>query len=177
MLRIQPMIAPGMGCARRGVAPFTGFPFTIACAQLSKTGHLNKSLWGKTMTHPYTAAVTLLVLLLYLMLGTLVAQARGKYGVKAPAVTGNEQFERIYRVQMNTLEQMVFFFPAMWLYALTLNDIGAAVGGLIWIVGRVIYANAYIKNPASRELGFTVALIAAIGLFLGAAYAVVKALV
>ena len=44
-------------------------------------------------------------------------------------------------------EQMVFFLPALWLYALLLSDEGAAVGGLIWVIGRAVYAVAYIGDP------------------------------
>ncbi|MDO8400351.1 MAG: MAPEG family protein [Bradyrhizobium sp.] len=128
------------------------------------------------MSYHYTQAATLLTLLVYLVVSLNVARARGKYGVKAPAVTGNEYFERAYRVQMNTLEQMVFFLPSMWLYAILSTDKVAAVGGLIWVVGRVIYSVSYIRNPASRGVGFTISFIAAIGLFLGAAYGVLKAL-
>ena len=126
------------------------------------------------MSHHHTEAATLLTLLLYLVVSLNVARARGKYGVKAPAVTGNEHFERAYRVQMNTLEQMVFFLPSMWLYAILLTDKGAAVGGLIWIIGRAIYSVSYIRSPASRGVGFTISFIAEIGLFLGAAYGIVK---
>jgi glutathione S-transferase len=128
------------------------------------------------MSYHYTAAVTLLALLLYSGVSYNVAVARGRYKVKAPAVIGNENFERAYRVQMNTLEQLVFFLPSMWLYAAALNDIGAAVGGLIWIVGRVIYALSYLKDPATRSTGFTIAFVAAVGLFLGAAYGVARTL-
>ena len=128
------------------------------------------------MIYPTTAAVTLLVLLLYMVLTINVALARGKYRVLAPATTGNETFERIHRVQMNTLEQMVFLLPAMWLYAFALTDVGAAVGGLIWIVGRVMYAVAYVGNPGSRSAGYTIALVAAVGLYLGAAYGVLRVL-
>jgi glutathione S-transferase len=129
------------------------------------------------MSHHYTEAATLLTLLVYLVISLNVGRARGKYGVKAPAVTGNEYFERAYRVQMNTLEQMVFFLPSMWLYSLLLTDKGAAVGGLIWVIGRVIYSVAYVQKPASRGAGFTISFMAAIGLFLGAAYGIVKALI
>jgi glutathione S-transferase len=122
----------------------------------------------------YTEAVTILALLLYLAVIANVARARGKYGVKAPAVTGNEHFERAYRVQMNTLEQLAFFLPSLWLYAILMNDKGAAIGGLIWVAGRVIYAIAYSRNPASRGLGYLISLFAGLGLYLGAAYGAFK---
>lgn len=125
------------------------------------------------MTVIYTAAVTLLALLLYLVIGLNVGEARIKYKVRAPAVAGNEHFERAYRVQMNTLEQLAFFIPSMWLCALYLSDIAAAVGGVVWIVGRAVYALAYIRDPASRGTGMMISLAAQIGLFLGAAIGVV----
>jgi len=128
------------------------------------------------MGHHYTEAATLLTLLVYLAVSLNVARARGKYGLKAPAVTGNEHFERAYRVQMNTLEQMAFFLPSMWLYAILLTDKGAAVGGLIWVIGRMIYSVSYVRNPASRGVGFTISFVAEIGLFLGAAYGAIRAL-
>lgn len=128
------------------------------------------------MTHTYTAAVTLLALLLYFTVTLNVGRARGKYGVKAPAVTGNEHFERAYRVQMNTLEQMAFFLPSLWLYALLLTDRGAALSGLIWVIGRTIYAIAYTRNPSSRGLGFGIAMLAQVGLFLGACYGLLRTL-
>src|SRR6266478_10164557 len=102
------------------------------------------------MRYMYTAAATLLALLLYMGLSFVAGQARGRYRIKAPAVSGNEHFERAYRVQMNTVEQMVFFLPALWLYALLLSDKGAAIGGLIWVAGRVMYAVAYIGDPQKR---------------------------
>jgi glutathione S-transferase len=129
------------------------------------------------MTHPYTAAATLLALLLYLVVTVAVGRARVKYGIKAPAVTGNEHFERAYRIQMNTLEQMALFLPALWLYATYVSDRGAAVGGLVWVVGRVIYALAYTRDPAARGPGAMITLLASVGLWLGGAYGVLRALI
>ncbi len=129
------------------------------------------------MTQIYTAAVTLAALLVYFALTVNVGRARTRYGIKAPAVTGNEKFERAYRVQMNTLEQLVFFLPALWLYAMLVSDAGAAVGGLIWVIGRIIYALAYPRDPATRGRGVTITMLAQAGLFLGAAYGVVRALI
>ena len=127
------------------------------------------------MIYPYTAAVTLLALLLYWVVSFVAGQARAKYRIKAPAVTGHENFERAYRVQMNTIEQMVFFLPALWLCAVLLSDKGAAVGGLIWVIGRAVYAVSYLDAPEKRGPGFGISMLAQIGLFLGAVYGLVRA--
>ena len=127
------------------------------------------------MSHIYTAAATLLSLLLYLNLTMVVGRARGKYGIKAPAITGHEHFERAHGVQMNTVEQMVFFLPALWLCAVLLSDIGAAVGGLIWVIGRVVYAVSYLRAPETRGPGAVISMLAQAGLFLGAVYGLVRA--
>lgn len=125
------------------------------------------------MNETYTAAVTLLALLVYLAMTANVGRARARYGVKAPAVSGNENFERAYRIQMNTLEQLVFFLPVLWLCAVLASDSGAAVLGLIWVLGRIIYALAYTRDPATRGRGAMITVLAQAGLFLGAAYGVV----
>jgi glutathione S-transferase len=154
-----------------------GMPLSRARMSLAKKSTLHiPTTEISRMTQTYTAAVTLLVLLLYFVVAANVGRARGKYGVKAPAVTGNEHFERAYRVQMNTLEQMVFLLPSLWLSALLVSDKAAALGGLIWIVGRAIYAVAYTRDPSLRGLGFGIAMFGAVGLFLGATYGVISAL-
>jgi glutathione S-transferase len=127
------------------------------------------------MSYIYTAAATLLALALYMVVSLVAGQARAKYRIKAPAVTGHEQFERAYRVQMNTVEQMVFFLPALWLCAALLSDKGAAVGGLVWVIGRVVYAVSYLAAPEKRGPGMGISMLAQIGLFLGAAYGLVRA--
>ena len=98
--------------------------------------------------------VALLVLVQYLLFGALVGRARGKYGVHAPATTGNEVFERYYRVQMNTLELMVVLLPAMWIAAAYWDPRWVAAAGAVYLVGRLVYLRAYTSNPASRALGF-----------------------
>ena len=116
----------------------------------------------------YTALVTLLAVLLYFYTGILVAKARGKFGVKAPATTGNPDFERVFRVQMNTLEWMPIVLPVLWLFALYVNDWGAAALGLIWIVGRIIYISGYTQAADKRHRGFSIQAFATIALFIGA---------
>lgn len=98
--------------------------------------------------------VALLALIQYLLFGALVGRARGKYGVHAPATTGNEVFERYYRVQMNTLELMVVLLPAMWMAATYWDTRWVAAAGAVYLAGRVIYLRAYTRDPAGRALGF-----------------------
>jgi glutathione S-transferase len=128
------------------------------------------------MSYLYTAAATLLALVLHQAVTMMVSQARTKYGIKAPAVSGHEHFERTYRVQMNTVEQIVFFLPALWLCAVLLSDLGAAIGGVIWVIGRAIYAVSYVNDPAKRGPGLGISMLAQYGLWLGAAGGLVRAM-
>lgn len=127
-------------------------------------------------TLPLSALLTLLVVLLQLFTGFNVARARGRYGIKAPAVTGHELFERAYRVQMNTLENAALMLPALWLFAGFVSDLGAAVLGGLWIAARVWYAVAYQNDPKKRGPGFGLAMLAFAGLWLGALWGVLRAM-
>jgi len=120
----------------------------------------------------FTALVTVLALILYFYMAVRVSQARGKFGVKAPAITGNADFERIFRVQMNTLEWMPIFLPALWLFAIYISDAFAALIGLVWIVGRAMYMVSYAEAAAKRGPGFGVQALAALTLLLGALIAI-----
>lgn len=126
------------------------------------------------MTLVHTSAATLLILFVYAIIFFNVGRARGKYDIHAPHTTGNELFERAFRVQANTVEQMVFFLPAMWLYAMYISDMAAAIAGVIWALSRVAYAIGYVRNPKSREVGMIIGLITTIGMWAGAAYGVAR---
>lgn len=116
----------------------------------------------------YTAIVTLLAVAFYFFLATRVAAARGKYGVQLPATTGNPDFERVFRVHQNTLEWLPIFLPTLWLCAIYLNDVAAAVLGLVWIGGRVLYFTGYSQAVEKRLPGFFIQSTACILLFAGA---------
>lgn len=120
--------------------------------------------------------VALLALLQYLFFGALVGQARVRHGVQAPAVTGHPLFERMYRVQMNTLELLVVFLPALWLAALYWSPLGMGALGAVYLVGRLIYWRAYTRNPASRSLGFTLSFLPIVLLLLAGLGGAVMAL-
>jgi glutathione S-transferase len=129
--------------------------------------------------HAYalTALVTLLAIALYFAMGIGVGAARAKYKVAAPATTGDLNFERIFRVQMNTLEWMPIFLPSLWMFAILWDDrIAAAIGG-VWLLGRLMYMLGYASDAQSRGLGFAVQGLAALALWLGATAGVVMALV
>jgi glutathione S-transferase len=125
----------------------------------------------------FTALVTCLAVLFYFLTSVRVAQARGTYGVKAPAITGHPDFERIFRVQMNTLEWMPVFLPALWLFAIYVSDAIAAAFGVVWIVGRVLYMTGYAEAANKRGRGFAIQASAAIALWVGATAAIVWHLV
>jgi glutathione S-transferase len=120
----------------------------------------------------FTALVTVLACLLYFYTSILAGKARQTYGVKAPATTGNPDFERVFRVQMNTLEWMPIFLPGIWLFAIYISDTIAGLIGLVWIVGRVMYIVAYAKAAEKRGPGFGVQALAGLGLLVGALIAI-----
>jgi glutathione S-transferase len=103
----------------------------------------------------YTALVTVLTVLLYSYTVLLVARARPKFKVPAPAMSGHPEFDRIFRVQMNTLEWMPIFLPLLWLFASYVNDIAAAALGLVWIAARMLYVVRYAEAAGRRGFGFT----------------------
>jgi glutathione S-transferase len=126
---------------------------------------------------PFVALVTVLALGQFFWFGTQVARARTRYGVPAPATTGHEQFERHYRVQMNTLEQLVLFLPVLWLFAIYISPLWAAALGMMFILGRAIYAISYVRDPRSRALGFALGAIATLIMLIGCAVWAVRAIV
>jgi len=125
----------------------------------------------------YTAFVTLLAVLFYAATGFGVARARRKFGIVAPTTSGQPDFDRAFRVQMNTLEWMPIFLPLLWLFAYYVSDRGAAILGIAWCVGRVVYIVGYSKAAAKRELGFIIQGAVCLLLLLGAVAGIVTALV
>src|ERR1700730_10529746 len=109
------------------------------------------SIPGRVLMPNFTALVTLLAVILYFWISFRVGQARARFGIKAPATTGNPDFERAFRIQMNTLEWMPIFLPAIWLAAIYVSDIGAALLGIVWIAGRVLYCAATRRRPRSAS--------------------------
>lgn len=113
------------------------------------------------------AIVTALALVQYFVLGLRVGQARAKFGIEAPAISGHPIFERHFRVHQNTLEQLVLFLPALWLFATYVSAAVAAGLGVVFIVGRFVYARGYVEEPKKRGPGTVLTALATIVLLLG----------
>ena len=124
----------------------------------------------------YVDIVTALAVLQFLVFGFKVGAARGRYSVKAPAVTGNEIFERYFRVQQNTLEQLIIFLPSLYLFSRYFNPSVAAALGVVYLIGREVYAAGYVKEPAKRGLGFGLSSLPVMILLLGGLIGAVRSL-
>jgi glutathione S-transferase len=122
------------------------------------------------------AFMTLLAVLWYFVTISHVAIMHGKTKIHAPAMTGDPALERSVRVQTNTLEQLVAFLPAMWIYARFGNPRWAAIACAVWIVGRIIYAIGYWQDAKGRTPGFAITAFALIAVWIAAMVSVVKAL-
>jgi glutathione S-transferase len=127
--------------------------------------------------HSLVALVTIIALLVYLGTALNVAGVRRRHGVAPPAMTGSPEVERALRVQGNTLEWLAMFLPALWLFAVYWNDIAAVVLGVVWIIGRVLYAIGYMKEAKARYPGFGLQTAATFVLLVGALIGVIRVLV
>ena len=115
------------------------------------------------------ALVTLLVALEYFFLAIMVGKSRTEHDIGAPRVQGNETFERVFRVQQNTMEQLIIFFPALWIFAMYMHAEVAAALGVVFLVGRIMYARGYVEDPGKRAPGFIIGSLALLALILGGA--------
>lgn len=122
----------------------------------------------------YVDLVAVLAVMQLIFFGLLVGRARGRYGVKAPAISGHEMFDRIYRVQMNTLELMIAFLPALFIAAKYWPQVYIAGVGAVYLVGRLIYWRSYTAAPASRGLGFALSMIPILVLLIGTLVAMIR---
>jgi glutathione S-transferase len=106
-----------------------------------------------------------------------VGKARGTYKVSAPATTGNEMFERYFRVQMNTLELLVVFVPSIVLFGQYFGSYLGTALGVVYLIGRLIYFTSYVKDPKSRSLGYGLSALPVFVLLGGAIFGAIRAAV
>ena len=103
--------------------------------------------------------VAILATIQFSVFSMLVGRARLKSGLAAPAVVGDEHFERAYRVQMNTLEQLACFLPALLIAGHYWSPTLVALTGVVYLVGRLLFWRAYMTDPKSRALGFALSFV------------------
>ncbi|MBM0741742.1 MAPEG family protein [Phormidium sp. CLA17] len=117
--------------------------------------------------YAFPSLITSLALLLYSVVTLNVGRARMKYGVMPPAMTGDPSFERVLRVQQNTLEQMIMFLPALWLFSIYVSPYWGAGIGAVWVIGRILYAWGYYQEAKKRGPGFGISFLSVAVLILG----------
>lgn len=122
------------------------------------------------------ALAALLAILVFFGCGFAVGRARGRYKIAAPATTGNPDFERVFRVQMNTLEALAMFLPALWIATIYGNPVYAGGIGLLWVAGRIWYAIAYANDAGKRGPGFGIGMLTTVALWLLGAKGVLMAM-
>jgi glutathione S-transferase len=125
---------------------------------------------------PYVHIVTALAVLQFVVFGFRVGVARERYGVKAPAIFGNETFERLFRIQMNTLEQLIVFLPGLYLFARYFSPYVAAGLGVVYLLGRELYAFTYVRDPSKRSVGYGITFLPMVILVVGGLIGAVRAL-
>ncbi len=125
---------------------------------------------------PWVELIAVCAVIEYLVFGMLVARARGKYKVAAPSITGHPVFERFYRVQANTMEMLVAFLPALWIAGKYSSPLLVGGLGALFVVARAWYAAAYIREPKSREVPFTLGMVALKALLISALVGVLRSL-
>ena len=111
--------------------------------------------------------VIALAVLQFVIFGVFVGRARARYQVKAPATTGNEDFERYFRIHYNTLEQLIVFLPGIWLFATHVSARWAAIIGAIYLIGRIVYFRGYAAAADKRHTGSLLSMLPTLVLLVG----------
>lgn len=110
--------------------------------------------------------VTVLALVQFVFFGALVAMARVKEQVAAPATEGSAAFNVLNRVHMNTLERLAIFLPLLWMAAQFWNPLWVSGLGVVFLIGRMLYWKGYVKSPAGRSFGNVVTMLSIAALLL-----------
>ncbi len=126
----------------------------------------------KTLLFP--SLVTVLALMLFFVLTANVGRARAKYKVLPPQTSGEPDFERVFRVQQNTLEQLILFLPSLWLFSLFVSPIWGAGVGTLWIIGRILYAWGYYQAAEKRFIGFGINALSLLVLLVGSLVGIIR---
>src|SRR4028118_1044557 len=126
----------------------------------------NATLWP--------SLITVSALILYFVVTINVGRARFKHKVSPPQMTGNPDFERVLRVQQNTLEQLILFLPSLWLFSLFISPIWGAGVGTLWMIGRILYAWGYYQAAEKRFIGFGINVLSLLVLLVGSLVGIIR---
>jgi uncharacterized membrane protein YecN with MAPEG domain len=126
----------------------------------------------KTLLFP--SLVTVLTLMLFFVLTANVGRARAKYKVLPPKTSGDPDFERVFRVQQNTLEQLILFLPSLWLFSLFISPIWGTGVGTLWMIGRILYAWGYYQAAEKRFIGFGINVLSLLVLLVGSLVGIIR---
>ena len=126
--------------------------------------------------YPLTTLALVAALIVYTWMSTNVGRARAQFGVPAPHSGGHPEFDKRYRVQMNTVEHSVLLIPGALLGTPVLGDVFGATLVALWALGRILFALAYYRDPARRSLGCALPFIPGLMLVVAAATGAVRAL-
>jgi glutathione S-transferase len=132
---------------------------------------------GSLLGLPLTGIATVLMLLTYFWTSMVAVKARKTFNVPAPATDGPDGFKRAYRAHENTLEQLVMTLPSVWLFAVWVSDTWAALAGLVWCIGRVVYVRSYAADSDKRGTGFLIGFVATAVCLFGSLGAIIRQLV
>ena len=125
----------------------------------------------------YVSLIVLLALLQYVWFTMRVGISRGKYKVDAPSCEGDENWERLFRVQQNTMEQLIVFIPASYAFAYYMSSKWVLLAGGLYIIGRFLYSAEYLKDPKTRTPGMAMTLLANVILLAGALFGLIKGMI
>lgn len=126
----------------------------------------------KTLLFP--SLVTVLTLLLFFVLTANVGRARAKYKVPVPQTSGDPDFERVFRVQQNTVEQLILFLPSLWVFSVFVSPIWGSGIGALWIIGRILYAWGYYQAAEKRVIGFGINSLSIVVLLIGSLVGIIR---
>lgn len=107
----------------------------------------------------YVHIVAVLAIVQFFVFGILVGRARRRHEIKPPATSGHELFERAFRVHVNTMEQLVGFLPALLMASVYWPNAVVAGIGAVYLLGRLLYRQLYLADPAKRRPGFLMTVI------------------